>query len=217
MRVFLAGASGVIGLRLVPLLVAAGHQVAGMTRTPAKAEQLRALGAAPVVCDVYDAAALTGAVEAFGPEIVIHQLTDLPDDVARIGDFGERNSRIRVEGTRNLLAAAAAAGAERVFAQSIAWRLPPGRGAAIADFEAQVLAAGGVVLRYGQFYGPGTFYEDAPPPPPRVEIDEAARATVRLLGTPGPGVVEVLDPAGECSLRRPVRPGRTGYCCRAGR
>lgn len=194
MRIFLAGASGVIGVRLVPLLAAAGHEVAGMTRTPAKAESLRSLGARPVVCDVYDAPALTGAVEAFAPDLVMHQLTDLPDDVREIGAYGERNSRIRLEGTRNLLAAASAAGAGRFIAQSIAWKLPSGRGTAIAEFEAQVLGVGGVVLRYGQLYGPGTFYEDAPPPPPRVAIDEAARATVQLLDTPGPGVVEVLDP-----------------------
>ena len=194
MRVFLAGATGVIGVRLVGLLTAAGHEVAGMTRSPDKAGHLRELGAVPVVCDVYDAEALAGAVDAFAPELILHQLTDLPDSVEDIGAYGERNVRIRREGTANLLAAAAAAGVTRFLAQSIAWRLPPGRGESIAAFEDDVLRAGGVIIRYGQFHGPGTYYEDAPPPPPRVHIDEAARATVALLDTPGPGVVEVLDP-----------------------
>lgn len=194
MRVFLAGATGVIGVRLVGLLRAAGHEVAGMTRSPGKAADLRDRGAVPVVCDVYDAESLAGAVDAFAPDLIMHQLTDLPDDVAEIGAYGERNLRIRTDGTRNLLAAASSAGVERFIAQSIAWRLGPGRGEGIAAFEDQVLSAGGVVLRYGQFHGPGTFYADTLPPPPRVHIDEAARATVALLATPGPEVVEVLDP-----------------------
>lgn len=192
MRIFVAGASGVIGTRLVPLLVAAGHAVAGMTRTPAKADQLRRLGAEPVVCDVYDLAALRVAVAGFAPETVVHQLTDLPDDVGEIAGFGDRNDRIRREGTRNLLMATAAAGAARFLAQSIAWKLPAPRAAGIRAFEGQVLDAGGVVLRYGQFYGPGTFYVDAPPPPPRIHIDRAAEATVALLDAP-PGVVEVVE------------------------
>lgn len=78
MRVFLAGATGVIGVRLVPLLVAAGHEVAGLTRSSGKAEALRALGAEPVVCDVFDADALRAAVVAFGPDLVLHELTDRP-------------------------------------------------------------------------------------------------------------------------------------------
>jgi nucleoside-diphosphate-sugar epimerase len=190
-RIFLAGASGVIGVRLVPLLTGAGHAVAGMTRSPGNAPMLRDLGAQPVVCDVYDAGALSGAVEAFAPDLVIHQLTDLPDDVADIAGAAGANSRIRDEGTRNLLHAAAAAGCERVIAQSIAWKLGPERAAGIVAFERQVLDAGGVVVRYGQFYGPDTYYPDTPPPPPRIEIDAAARATVALLNA-APGVVEVV-------------------------
>jgi nucleoside-diphosphate-sugar epimerase len=191
-RIFVAGASGVIGVRLVPLLVAAGHAVAGMTRSPDKAAALRELGAAPVVCDVYDADALRGAVEVFAPDMVMHQLTDLPDNVKEIAQFGDRNDRIRREGTRNLLDAAAAVGAERFLAQSIAWRQPGERGERTLAFERQVLDAGGVVIRYGQLYGPGTFYPHAPPPPPRVDVDEAARATVGLLDV-APGVVEVIE------------------------
>src|SRR5581483_451029 len=116
MRIFFAGASGVIGTRLVPLLVQGDHQVAGMTRTPEKIALLRELGAEPVVCDVYDAERLTDAVSAFAPDVVMHQLTDLPDDVKRLALFVRRNNRIRTEGTRNLIAAAGAGGARRFIA-----------------------------------------------------------------------------------------------------
>ena len=181
MRIFLAGASGVIGVRLIPLLVADGHEVAGMTRSPEKVEMLRELGADPVVCDVFDAGALIEAVKAFRPELVMHQLTDLPDEVDRIPDFAASNNRIRTEGTRNLLAAAQAAGAARFLAQSIAWT-PPAGGEAVAEHERLVLDAGGVVVRYGTFYGPGTYSgSDRIPPPPRIHVDDAARRTVSML------------------------------------
>ena len=192
MRVFLAGASGVIGRRLVPLLVADGHEVAGMTRTPGNAEMLRALGAEPVVVDVYDAAALRDAVVAFKPDLVMHQLTDLPDEVERIPEMGPANSRIRSEGTRNLLAAAKVAGAPRLLAQSIAWRLEGDRQRTIEEHEAMVLDAGGVVLRYGMFWGPGTYEEEDPGEEGRVQIDEAARRTMELLEAPS-GIVTILD------------------------
>lgn len=191
MRVFLAGASGVIGVRLVPLLVDAGHTVAGMTRSPAKAEELGALGADPVVCDVFDAPALTEAIVGFAPEHVMHQLTDLPDAVDRIPEFAARNNRIRTEGTRNLIAAARAAGATGFLAQSIAWT-PAAGGEAVAEHERLVLEAGGIVVRYGTFYGPGTYSADRVPPSPRIQIDAAARRTVPLLGAPS-GVVEVVE------------------------
>ena len=192
MRIFLAGASGVIGVRLIPLLVRDGHEVAGMTRSPGKTAALRELGAEPVVCDVFDAGALAKAVTAFGPELVMHQLTDLPDQVERIPEFAAGNNRIRTEGTRNLLAAAAQAGATRFLAQSIAW-IPPAGGEAVAEHERLVLAAGGVVIRYGIFYGPGTYSgSDRVPPPPRIQVDEAARRTVALLTAPS-GVVVVTE------------------------
>lgn len=192
MRIFLAGASGVIGVRLIPLLVRDGHQVAGMTRSPGKAAALRELGAEPVVCDVFDASALVEAVTAAGPELVLHQLTDLPDQPGRIAEFAPRNNRIRTEGTRNLLAAAARAGAARLLAQSIAWT-PPTAGEAVAEHERMVLGAGGVVIRYGVFYGPGTYSGSGQvPPPPRIHVDEAARRTVALLNAPS-GVVTVVE------------------------
>jgi nucleoside-diphosphate-sugar epimerase len=180
-RVFLAGASGVIGIRLIPLLTQAGHVVAGMTRTPGKAGEIAGLGAEPVVCDVFDLRALGQAVTAFSPDVVLHQLTDLPDDIGQLAAYGGRNARIRAEGTRNLVAAAADAGA-RVIAQSISWELPNEAGRAVtAAHERMVLAAGGVVIRYGQFYGPGTYYPGEPPAPPRVHVDSAARQTMPAL------------------------------------
>ena len=123
MRIFLAGASGVIGVRLIPLLVRDGHEVAGMTRSSGKTAKLRELGAEPVVCDVFDAGALAQAVTAFGPELVMHQLTDLPDQADQIAGFAARNNRMRTEGTRNLLAPACAAG--KPSPSTSGWCSPP--------------------------------------------------------------------------------------------
>lgn len=191
MRIFLAGATGVIGVRLVPLLVAEGHGVAGMTRSPAKAELVRELGAEPVICDVFETEALTRAVRGFGAELVMHQLTDLPDRVDQIPVFAARNNRIRTEGTRNLIAAAQAAGANGFIAQSISWR-PPAGGEAVEEHERMVLDVGGVVLRYGQFYGPGTYHEHDVPAPPRIHVAEAARRTVELLDA-DTGVIVIAE------------------------
>jgi nucleoside-diphosphate-sugar epimerase len=192
MRIFLAGATGVIGQRLVLLLLAGGHRVAGMTRSPEKANQLRALGVEPVVCDVFDAAALEEAVGSFRPDAVLNELTDLPDDESSLPAFRRANARIRREGTRNLLAASRRADVERFLAQSVAWRLPGDGGAAVDELERSVLEAGGVVLRYGRFYGPGTYYELTPPPVPRVHVDEAARRTVEALGASS-GVLAIVE------------------------
>jgi hypothetical protein len=191
LRVFLAGATGVIGARLVPLLIAGGHTVAGLTRSAEKAGPLRQSGAEPVVCDVFDAAALTAAVVAFAPDVVMHQLTDLPDRASEIAAFAARNDRIRTEGTRNLIAAARAAGAGHFLAQSIAWR-PAGRAQGVEEHERRVLDAEGVVVRYGQLYGPGTYYETEVPPQPRIHVDAAARATPPLMLAPS-GVVTVAE------------------------
>jgi len=192
-RIFVAGATGVIGIRLVPLLVADGHAVAGMTRSPEKAETLRALGAEPVVCDVFDADALRDAVASFAPDAVIHQLTDLPTDARRFRKHAAAHNRIRREGTQNLLAAAHAAGTVRRFlAQSVAWQLSGDGGAAIEELERAVLDRGGVVLRYGRLYGPGTYFEHEVPEPPRVHVDEAARRTVAALAAPS-GVLTIVE------------------------
>ncbi len=173
MKVFLAGATGVIGRQLVPLLVAAGHEVTGTTRRADRLAQIAAAGARPLQLDVYDRAAVFAALAAGRPDAVIHQLTDLS---AR--DF-EANSRLRVVGTRNLVDAALAAGVARMVAESIAWVYVPGEGPAREEESLDVDALGargrtiaavrsleeavaempvGVVLRYGVLYGPGTWY-----------------------------------------------------------
>ncbi|HUZ54838.1 MAG TPA: NAD-dependent epimerase/dehydratase family protein [Streptosporangiaceae bacterium] len=193
MRIFIAGASGVIGIRLLPLLVTAGHTVAAMTRSPGKAGRLRELGGEPVVCDVFDAGALTLAVTAFQPDVVFHQLTDLPDDAAQIAAFAARNNRIRGEGTRNLIDAAAALRA-RVIAQSISWEIPASS-TATSEHERMVLGAPGVVIRYAELWGPGTYYESEPPAPPRIHVDDAARLTLPALDVPA-GVTMVIDDRG---------------------
>lgn len=192
MKIFLAGASGVIGRRLVPLLVDAGHDVAGMTRSTGNVELLRDLGATPVVCDVFAADELRAAVIGHSPELVMHQMTDLPDSASRLGEFGAANARLRREGTRNLLDAAGAAGTGRVIVQSVAWDLPGDAGRAVLDMERQVLDAGGLVLRYGQFYGPGTYHEHDPPPDPRIHVADAATRTVEALDHAS-GMLTIVD------------------------
>ncbi|MGP9504245.1 NAD-dependent epimerase/dehydratase family protein [Specibacter sp. AOP5-B1-6] len=192
-KVFLAGASGVIGQRLIPLLIHAGHTVAGMTRSNNKAELLAELGAQPVVVDVFDRDALIAAVVDFAPDIILNQLTDLPDDVNRIAEFGDLNARIRTEGNGNIIAAARASGNPKILAQTVAWELPDGPDAeAVKQLESSVLAEDGVVLSYGQFYGPGTYNPENIPAEPRVQIDRAARRTLEVLDMLS-GVVVITD------------------------
>lgn len=186
MRIFLAGATGVIGIRLLPLMLADGHVIAAMTRTRAKIAALQATGVTPILCDVFDREALVAAVEEFHPDIVVHQVTDLPDQIENLDEFLPRNNRVRSEGTQNLLAAAQAAKTSGFLAQSIAWRTGPGTGPVLDAHENAVVAAGGTVLRYGLFYGPETFFESDPPPHPRIHVDDAARLTTPFLaGRPG--------------------------------
>ena len=193
MRIFLAGASGVIGQRLISRLVEAGHVVGGLTRSSSKTELLRHLGAEPILCDVFDREALVQAVRDFKPDVVLNELTDLPDDVGQISEFTGLNARIRTEGNGNLIEAARRSGSPKILAQSVAWQLPDGPDAhAVAELERSVLAEGGVVLRYGQFYGPGTYNEQKLPNEPRVQIDRAAERTVEALGAPT-GIVVIVD------------------------
>ena len=184
MRVFVAGATGAIGRVLLPRLRAAGHEVTGMTRSAERAEELRAAGVEAVVADAFDREGVAAALAAARPEAVVHQLTDIPQAInpRRYAEEFAGNDRIRVEGTRNLVDGALAAGARRMVAQSIAFvydfsgtglkveedplydDAPPpfDRGvAAVRSLERAVtetVGLEGVVLRYGYFYGPGTGY-----------------------------------------------------------
>src|SRR5258706_6137458 len=172
MRIFLAGASGVIGQRLIPRLVQAGHVVGGLTRSPSKTELLSRLGAEPILCDVFDREALIQAIRNFKPDVVLNELTDLPDDAAQISKLADLNARIRTEGTRNLIEAARRSGSPKILAQSVAWQLPDGPDAmAVAELERSVLAEGGGVTRYGQLYGPGAYNGKQPPAQPPEPID----------------------------------------------
>jgi nucleoside-diphosphate-sugar epimerase len=182
MRVFVAGATGVLGRPLVPALVQAGHEVTGTTRSPARTGGIEAAGATAVVCDALDRDAVHRAVEAAGPQVVIHQLTALPDRFAKLRKGSPDTNRLRTEGTRHLVDAAVSAGARRVIAESIAFLYEPS-GPRIADEQSPVWPDApepfgsmigalrelerivtttegieGVVLRYGALYGPGTWY-----------------------------------------------------------
>lgn len=223
MRIFLAGAAGAIGRRLVPLLVAAGHEVTGTTRSKEKAEALNKQGAVPVIVDVFDANALNAA--AAHPEIVIHQLTDL--SAKDIAEARERNARIRIEATPSLMRAAKAAGAKRVIAQSIAFAYAPGfepldesaplnlqgEGAAkrsaegVAALERAVLETPGiegVVLRYGRLYGPGTWSETPSGKAP-LHVDAAAQAALLALTRGMPGIYNIAEDDGTVSIEKARR------------
>ena len=213
MRIFLAGGTGVIGRRLVPALIAAGHEVTATTRRRRSLEQIDRWGGRGVVVDVYDAAHLTELVGAAAPDLVMHQLTDL-----RYFDT-EATARIRRVGTSNLVSAAERAGVDRVIVQSIAWAYQDGpgpadeqqpieEGSAVADMEelARRLAAP-TILRYGWWYGPDTWYAEGGRvaeavsrgvlPVTRtfhsfVHIDDAVSATIQSLDWPT-GVYNVVD------------------------
>jgi 2-alkyl-3-oxoalkanoate reductase len=236
-RVFVAGASGAIGRPLLPQLIAAGHEVTGTTRSEERAEAVRAAGARAAVCDALDAHALYAAVLEAAPEVVVHQLTALPHRFdPRNKEIYAPTNRLRAEGTRTLLAAARATGARRIVCQSIAFAYAPGArpeimdedarlafGApppfgdgirAIGEMERAVVGAEGlegVVLRYGWFYGPGTYYAEdgsmAEDVRRRrfpvigkgtglysfVHVDDAAGATVAAVERGAPGIYNVVD------------------------
>ena len=183
MRIFVAGAGGAVGRRLVPMLVEAGHEVTGSTHSPGRADAVRRLGARPVVVDAFDAAAVRTAVVEAAPDVVVHQLTALsgPQDLRRFDRTFALTNRLRTEGTDILLAAARAAGTRRFVAQSFTGWTNPRVGGPVKTEEdgldehptkasRQTLAAlrrlestveglsdlTGIALRYGFLYGPGT-------------------------------------------------------------
>ena len=157
-----AGATGVLGRPLVPLLLERGHAVAGLTRS--QPDVVRALGAEPVVCDVYELERLKELVGAFDPEIVVHLLTDLPDDIDELPSYLERNMRIRIEGTRNLIAAAPNA---RMIAESVNFRDDEG----VRELERLATES----IRLPLLCGPGTYDPDCTGEGERIHVDDAAR------------------------------------------
>ncbi|HEV7492412.1 NAD(P)-dependent oxidoreductase [Baekduia sp.] len=237
MRVFLAGAAGAVGHPLVARLLAEGHTVVGTTRDEARARTLRAQGAEAAVLDAFDAAALRAAVLAAEPEVVIHQLTALPAqaDPKLMAAALALTNRLRRETVPTLLSAATEAGARRAVVQSIAFvTRPDGRPvhdedaplyldapeqfrdnvAAVRDLEAATAGAAGIeglVLRYGFYYGPGTWYAkdgtmgelirkrrypiigSGEGRMSFVHLDDAVTATVRALDHGTPGVYNITD------------------------
>ena len=222
MRVLLLGAGGAVGSRMIPLLVAAGHTVVGTTRKREKAAALTDLGAQAAVVDATDREALVAAVKAASPDVIVSQLSDLPQsyDPATFDAALLANSQLRKTGTANLVAAALAAGVARVISQSAAFAYAPGPlphresdplDAArttlydgVATLERLVLGTPGVsgcVLRYGYFYGPGTWYERADRPP-SVHVDAAAEGAVRAVERGGQGIYNLADDDGAVSIER---------------
>jgi nucleoside-diphosphate-sugar epimerase len=237
MRVFVAGGTGAIGRELVPLLVESGHEVIALARTPEKGEQLRAAGAGTAIGDALDPASVEEAVCGASPEVVVHQLTAIPAaiDPRAFADAFAPTNRLRREGTRNLVSAARAAGARRVIAQSIAQAYAPEGGwvkqeedplyagapdvfrdvfDAVIELERTVLDATDlepVVMRYGNFYGPGTAYAadganaqlvrggtypvagDGPAHWSFIHVADAARATLAAIERGEPGIYNVTD------------------------
>jgi nucleoside-diphosphate-sugar epimerase len=226
-RVFLAGATGAIGRPLTDRLVADGHTVIGTTRDEARAAAVRERGAEAVVVDAFDAPAVHAAVLAAAPDVVVHQLTALParPDPKAMAASIEATSRLRRETVPTFAAAAAAAGARRFVAQSISFMTrPDGRPVhdedaplvddteAVAALEAATTGTdglAGIVLRYGFYYGPGTWYDrdgaiaamirkrrypligKADGRSSFVHIDDAVDATVRALDRGAPGIYNI--------------------------
>jgi nucleoside-diphosphate-sugar epimerase len=204
MRIFVAGATGALGSRLVPLMISAGHSVVGLTRTAAKADAIRQTGAEAAVADALNRAAVVAAVASARPDVIVHEMTSLgaATDLRKFDQTFAATNRLRSEGVNNLLAAAKQAGTRRIVAQSFCgWpyareggpvkseedpldRAPPRELRrtleAIRFLENAVTQwpdIEGVVLRYGAFYGPGTGLFDGP------LIDQLRHRRVPLIGT----------------------------------
>lgn len=238
MKIFLAGATGALGRRLVPRLVSNGYQIVGMTRSAEKAESLRSVGVEPVVADGLDRDAVLQAVTRAKPEVVIHQMTSLTGVMSfkKLDEKFVTTNRLRTTGTDILLEAARAAGARRFIAQSYAgWPYertggpakteeepfdpnPPAAMSrtleAIRYLESAVLGASGlegIVLRYGSFYGPGTYVAEGGMIVDLVRkrklpiigngagvwsfihLDDAASATLSAVERGAPGLYNIAD------------------------
>ena len=229
MRIFLAGATGAIGRRLVPQLLGAGHHVVGTTRAPSKADALRSAGVEPIVLDVFDPAGLTDAVSAARPDIVMHQLTDLPPalDPSRMAEGTRRNARMRSEGTQNLVSATLASGVRRLITQSIAWMYAPGPQPHSEEDPLDIYAQGtraitvtgvvtlerlttasppieGIVLRYGHLYGPNTG-SDAAGVAPSLHVDAAASAALLAIEKACRGIFNIAEPNAYLSIEKARR------------
>ncbi len=223
MRIFLAGANGAIGRPLTAMLVAAGHEVTGTTRSAGSVATIEAAGARAAVVDVFDRAALIAAVAECRPDTVIHQVTSLatrPGE-ALTDEQLAANAHVRVVGTRNLIDAACQAGVHRLVAQSIAWLYLPGpephsEDESIVPSEPDAITAtrrgaielermvttdrrfDGIVLRYGRLYGPGTWSAGADRPP-TVHVNDAARAALLAVDHGEPGIYHIVNDGGPVS------------------
>jgi nucleoside-diphosphate-sugar epimerase len=236
MRIFVAGATGAIGKQLVPRLVDRGHDVVGTTTSPQKADALRELRAEPVVLDLLDAEAVGRAVSEAAPDVVVHEATALAAMGGSLRNFDEsfaQTNRLRTEGTENLLAAAKAVEVGKFVAQSYAGWPYAREGGAVKDeddaldpdpvgnaretigairyLEESVVAANGIVLRYGGFYGPGTSLAEGgemlEPLRKRlfpvvgngagmasfIHVEDAARATLLAIERAKPGIYNIVD------------------------
>lgn len=228
--ILVAGATGAIGRRLLPHLVASGHRVIGLTRDTAKTDSLLDLGAVPLVVDVFEADRLRQAVIAAKPDIVLHQLTDLPRnlDPSRMEEGVRRNARIRGEGTANLVKAAEAACVRRIVAQSIAWAYAPGPTrfteedaldidasglraisvGGVAALEGAVLGAKdieGIVLRYGQLWGEGTGTDTPEGKDMALHVDGAVSAALAALEHAPVGIYNIADDDSRLNLDKARR------------
>ncbi|HVZ64736.1 MAG TPA: NAD(P)-dependent oxidoreductase [Lacunisphaera sp.] len=219
MRIFLAGATGAIGRRLVPLLLGAGHDVTGSTRSREKAGELSRRGITPVVVDMFDQAGVRRALAEARPEILIHQLTDLPKvfDPAQMEAARARNARLRAETTPVLLEAARQAGVRRAIVQSICFVYAPGRVPhdetdpinspsvqVLEDTTLRTPGIDGVVLRYGRLWGPGT-WADNPGEAPNLHVDAAAHAALLAITRGAPGVYNIAEDDGAVTITKAVR------------
>jgi nucleoside-diphosphate-sugar epimerase len=236
MKIFVAGATGAIGRPLLTQLLARGHNVVALTRSQERAQSLVAQGIEPVIADVFDADSIKAAIIHAQPEVVIEQLTALPKTYTResMGAAAAFNTRIRLEGGANVLAAAQAAGVRRYLRQSIAFWGIPGTGLAdeetplsvdaspavaadariVTEIEHRLLETSnleGIALRYGFFYGPGTWFNPDGDVAQQVRqqqfpivgngdgvwswlhIEDAAIATVAAAEQGNPGVYLITD------------------------